>query len=58
MLLRNSTSITWISVTAKDETSAHVLFVYVLSSRTASELAVTETLNQGHRGRAYICCRA
>lgn len=34
MLLKNSTSMTWISVTDMPETSAHVLFVYVLSSRT------------------------
>jgi hypothetical protein len=34
MLLRNSTSITWISPTDIPETSAQVLFVYVLSSRT------------------------
>jgi hypothetical protein len=33
MLLRNSTSITWISLTEMPDTSAQVLFVYVLSSK-------------------------
>ena len=34
MLLKNSTSIMWISCTEMPDTSAHVLLVYVLSSRT------------------------
>lgn len=35
MLLKNSTSMMWISCTEMPDTSAHVLLVYVLSSRTA-----------------------
>ena len=34
MLLKNSTSMMWISCTEMPDTSAHVLLVYVLSSRT------------------------
>jgi hypothetical protein len=33
MLLRNSTSIMWTSATLMPDTSAQVLFVYVLSSK-------------------------
>ena len=36
MLLRNSTSMTWISLTSNCETSAQVLLVYVLSSKTTT----------------------
>lgn len=62
ILLRNSTSMMWISCTDIPETSAHVLFVYVLSSRTThvssnhpkfeSQLLTLIAQHQSHRKEA------
>lgn len=48
MLLRNSTSMTWISVTDMPDTSAQVLFVYVLSSRTVLPSVSVKIKNSEH----------
>lgn len=47
MLLKNSTSIMWISCTDIPETSAQVLFVYVLSSKTTWSQNKKKILSEG-----------
>ena len=54
ILLRNSTSITWISWTEMPDTSAQVLLVYVLSSRTTYCQLLYGVIGQEQGERTFV----